>query len=270
MSVKEALIHAGLYHDRDIAIRWVGSEDIENDGAENYLSGVGGIVVPGGFGYRGVEGMIDAVQFARENQIPYLGLCLGMQVMVIEAARNLLGEEDANSTEFDQTTDHPVIDLMPDQVGVTEKGGTMRLGVYPCEISGEGVTSRAYGGTDTVVMERHRHRFEFNNSFREQLAAVGLVATGVSPDGRLVEIVEHEGHPFMAGTQFHPEFLSGPTRPHPMFKEFVAAVCEVVRDTSNGIGGDSNGDNGTDNFDLDLENDTNSKDFHGSQAGSTR
>ena len=211
MSVKEALIHAGLHHDRDVEIRWVGSEDIEKDGAETYLSGVGGIVVPGGFGYRGVEGMIEAVQYARENQIPYLGLCLGMQVMVIEAARNLLGKKDANSTEFDEKTDNPVIDLMPDQVGVTDKGGTMRLGVYPCEILGEGASARAYGGSETVIMERHRHRFEFNNSFKDSLASVGLVDTGVSPDGQLVEIVEYEDHPFMAGTQFHPVFLSGPT-----------------------------------------------------------
>ena len=227
MSVKEALTHAGLFHDKDIEIRWVASEDIENDGAEAHLTGIVGIVVPGGFGYRGVEGMIDTVQYAREHRIPYLGLCLCMQVMVIEAARNLLGKEDANSTEFDQNTSNPVIDLMPDQVGVTEKGGTMRLGVYPCEIRGDGVTSRAYGGNDNVVLERHRHRFEFNNSFRDQLASVGLVATGISPDGHLVEIVEHNDHPFMAGTQFHPEFLSRPSDPHPMFKEFVRASCEV-------------------------------------------
>ena len=227
MSVKEALTHAGLFHDKDIEIRWVASEDIENDGAEDHLAGIVGIVVPGGFGYRGVEGMIDTVQYAREHRIPYLGLCLGMQVMVIEAARNLLGKEDANSTEFDQNTSNPVIDLMPDQVGVTEKGGTMRLGVYPCEIRGDGVTSKAYGGSDNVVLERHRHRFEFNNSFRDQLASVGLVATGISPDGHLVEIVEHNEHPFMAGTQFHPEFLSRPSDPHPMFKEFVRASCEV-------------------------------------------
>ena len=230
MSVKEALTHAGLFHDRDIDIRWVASEDIENDGSEAHLSGITGIVVPGGFGYRGVEGMIDAVRYARENRIPYLGLCLGMQVMVIEAARNLLGKEDANSTEFNQDTNNPVIDLMPDQVGVTDKGGTMRLGVYPCEITGAGVTSKAYAESDSVILERHRHRFEFNNSFRDQLAAVGLMATGLSPDGSLVEIVEHDGHPFMAGTQFHPEFLSRPSRPHPMFKEFIRVACE-----SNGL-----------------------------------
>ena len=226
MSVKEALIHAGLHHGRDIEISWVQAEGIEEKGPDVYLDGIEGIVVPGGFGYRGVEGMIQTVEYARERKIPYLGLCLGMQVMVIEAARNLLGKEDANSTEFDETTTSPVIDLMPDQVDITDKGGTMRLGVYPCEISGDGVTSKAYG--ESTVMERHRHRFEFNNSFREDLVSVGLMPSGLSPDGRLVEIVEHQDHPFMAGTQFHPEFLSRPTKPHPLFREFVGASCETL------------------------------------------
>ena len=226
MSVKEALIHAGLHHGRDIEISWVQAEDIEEKGPDVYLNGVEGIVVPGGFGYRGVEGMIQTVEYARERRIPYLGLCLGMQVMVIEAARNLLGKEDANSTEFDETTTSPVIDLMPDQVGITNKGGTMRLGVYPCDILGDGVTSKAY--EQPTVMERHRHRFEFNNSFREDLVSVGLMPSGLSPDGRLVEIVEHRDHPFMAGTQFHPEFLSRPTKPHPLFREFVGASCETL------------------------------------------
>jgi len=245
MSVKEALTHAGLYNDRNIEIRWVGSEDIETDGPDSHLSNVSGIVVPGGFGYRGVEGMIEAVRYSRENQIPYLGLCLGMQVMVIEAARNLLGKKDANSTEFDQDTDNPVIDLMPDQIGITDKGGTMRLGVYPCEIIGEGVTSRAYGGSDNVVSERHRHRFEFNNSFRSELASVGLVATGISPDGNLVEIVEHTNHPFMAGTQFHPEFLSRPSAPHPMFMEFVRVASELNGGPASSVATDTKGENGT-------------------------
>ena len=227
MSVKEALIHAGLHHGRDIEISWVQAEDIEGKGPDGYLDGVEGIVVPGGFGYRGVEGMIQTVKYARERKIPYLGLCLGMQVMVIEAARNLLGKADANSTEFDEMTASPVIDLMPDQVGITDKGGTMRLGVYPCEILGDGVTSKAY--SESTVLERHRHRFEFNNSFREDLVSVGLIPSGLSPDGRLVEIVEHQDHPFMAGTQFHPEFLSRPTKPHPLFREFVGASCETLR-----------------------------------------
>lgn len=230
MSVKEALIHAGLRHGRHIEIIWVGAEDVENNGPDKYLSDVSGVVVPGGFGYRGVEGMIQTARYSREGNIPYLGLCLGMQVMVIEAARSLLGLEDANSTEFDVSTSSPVIDLMIDQVGVTDKGGTMRLGVYPCEIVEGSATARAY--EESVVMERHRHRFEFNNSFREDLISIGLTPTGVSPDGRLVEIVEHQSHPFMAGTQFHPEFLSRPTKPHPMFQEFIGVSCTVER--SNG------------------------------------
>jgi CTP synthase len=224
MSVKEALIHAGIHHSKDINIEWVAAEDIESEGPHNYLKGVSGIVVPGGFGYRGVEGMISTVQYARTEKIPYLGLCLGMQVMVIEAARNLLGIEGANSTEFDKETAGPVIDLMPDQVGVIEKGGTMRLGGYPCEIKGQGVTSKAYG-LNTVI-ERHRHRFEVNNAYKDQLSEVGLKASGLSPDGRLVEIVEYIDHPFMAGTQFHPEFLSRPTAPHPLFNEFILATSK--------------------------------------------
>ena len=224
MSVKEALIHAGLFHSKDIDIEWVGAEDVEKYGGSKYLEKVDGIVVPGGFGYRGVEGMIETVRFARENNVPYLGLCLGMQVMVIEAARNLLGKDGANSSEFDADTKDPVIDLMTDQVGVKEKGGTMRLGVYPCVIADGTITSKAYGVK--TVMERHRHRFEFNNAYKADLASVGLVSTGISPDGQLVEIVEYETHPFMAGTQFHPEFLSRPSNPHPLFREFVSATCE--------------------------------------------
>ena len=224
MSVKEALIHAGLFHRKDIDIEWVGAEDVEKYGASKYLEKVDGIVVPGGFGYRGVEGMIETVRFARENNVPYLGLCLGMQVMVIEAARNLLGKDGANSSEFDADTKDPVIDLMTDQVGVKEKGGTMRLGVYPCVIADGTITSKAYGVK--TVMERHRHRFEFNNAYKADLASVGLVSTGISPDGQLVEIVEYETHPFMAGTQFHPEFLSRPSNPHPLFREFVSATSE--------------------------------------------
>tara|TARA_B100001105_G_scaffold176862_1_gene142569 strand:+ start:681 stop:2297 length:1617 start_codon:yes stop_codon:yes gene_type:complete len=222
ISVKEALIHAGLFHSRDIEIDWIGAEDVEKDGAANYLSNADGIVVPGGFGYRGVEGMVDTVKFARENNVPYLGLCLGMQVMVIEAARNLLGKEGANSSEFDSDTKDPVIDLMLDQLDVKEKGGTMRLGVYPCVIEDGSIISRAYG--TKKIMERHRHRFEFNNAYKEDLKSVGLLPTGISPDGQLVEIVEYKSHPFMAGTQFHPEFLSRPTRPHPLFREFIAAA----------------------------------------------
>ena len=225
MSVKEALIHAGLFHSLNIDIDWIAAEEIETNGPDQFLNGLHGVVIPGGFGDRGIEGMISAVEFARQNKLPYLGLCLGMQVMVIEAARNLLGKKSANSQEFDLHTPDPVIHLMEDQVDVTQKGGTMRLGVYPCEIQPNSLTANAY--SENLVMERHRHRYEVNNDYREELARIGLKATGLSPDGRLVEIMEIEDHPFMAGTQFHPEFLSRPVRPHPMFRDFIAKSYEV-------------------------------------------
>ena len=227
MSVKEALIHAGLFHSLNIDIDWIAAEEIEKNGPDQFLKDLQGIVIPGGFGDRGIEGMVSAVQYARENKIPYLGLCLGMQVMVIEAARNLLGKKSANSQEFDVNTPDPVIHLMEDQVDVTQKGGTMRLGVYPCVIQSDSLTSRAYD--ESLVMERHRHRYEVNNDYREGLLEVGLKPTGLSPDGNLVEIMEIEDHPFMAGTQFHPEFLSRPVRPHPMFREFVGKSYEVAK-----------------------------------------
>ena len=228
ISVKEALLHAGLHHKRDIDVRWVNSEDVEQDGPGAYLDSVSGIVVPGGFGPRGIEGMIDTVRYARDNGVPYLGLCLGMQVMVVEAARSLLGKERANSTEFDPGTPDPVIDLMPDQRDIEDLGGTMRLGVYPCDIMEGSWAARAYDRP--TVSERHRHRFELTNSYREGLASVGLWPTGLSPDGRLVEIMEMAGHPFMLGVQFHPEFKSRPTRPHPLFREFVGATKDILRE----------------------------------------
>jgi len=228
ISVKEALLHAGLFHDRNIDVHWVRSEDVEQDGPERHLSSVSGIVIPGGFGPRGVEGMIDTVRYARENDVPYLGLCLGMQVMVVAAARQLLGKADANSTEFDPFTPHPVIDLMPDQKEVTEMGGTMRLGVYPCEVVADSLAARAYGRPS--VHERHRHRFELNNTYKEELETVGLWPTGLSPDGRLVEIMEMAGQAFMVGVQFHPEFLSRPTRPHPLFRDFIGAAGKTLRE----------------------------------------
>jgi CTP synthase len=224
ISVKEALMHAGLHYGVDVEIAWIASEDIEKFGCEEYLDGLSGVVVPGGFGYRGVEGMVQTVKYCRENNVPYLGLCLGMQVMVIECARNLLGRKLANSTEFDPDTPDPVIDIMPDQADVTDKGGTMRLGEYPCIVSEGSVTERAYGRS--TIMERHRHRYEFNNSYRDEFISVGLIPTGLSPDGNLVEIVEIEDHPFMTGTQFHPEFLSRPTSPHPLFREFIKLVSD--------------------------------------------
>jgi CTP synthase len=227
LSVKEALRHAGVFHGRDVDITWVHSEDIERDGAEEWLDHAAGIVVPGGFGARGVEGMVDAVAYAREQGVPYLGLCLGMQVMVMESARSLLGLPDANSTEFDPETVNPVIDLMPDQRDVSEMGGTMRLGNYPCQLMPGSKAAKSYG--TEMITERHRHRFEFNNKYRETLQEAGVLASGLSPDGRLVEIVENVDHPFMVGVQFHPEFRSRPQEPHPLFRDFVEAASLVLR-----------------------------------------
>ena len=227
ISVKEALHHAGLAHGRDIDLSWIHAEDVERRGADELLREASGVVVPGGFGERGIEGMVETVRYARENLVPYLGLCLGMQVMVIEFARHVLGRERANSTEFDSNTPDPVIDLMPDQLEVDELGGTMRLGVYPCRIMDGSLGARAYGRA--VVQERHRHRFEVNNGYREAYEAAGFWPTGLSPDGRLVEMMELDGHPFMVGVQFHPEFLSRPDRPHPLFREFIGAAREDGR-----------------------------------------
>ena len=228
ISVKEALRHAGLYHNREIEISWIHSENIERDGPEEYLNSVGGIVVPGGFGPRGVEGMIQAARYAREREIPYLGLCLGMQLMVIDLARFVLSSPNANSTEFDPTTPHPVIDLMTDQQSVHTMGGTMRLGIYPCELVDDTKAAKAYG--TQRVEERHRHRFEFNNSYREILQEGGLIASGLSPDGNLVEISELVDHPFMLGVQFHPEFLSRPNNAHPLFRDFVGIAKDTLRE----------------------------------------
>ena len=229
LSVREALTHAGLAHRCVVDLRWVPSEEIERCGPGEFLDDVMGIVVPGGFGERGVQGMIETVEYARSNQVPYLGLCLGMQVMVIEAARTLMGLDDANSTEFDPHTANPVIDLMPDQRGVTDKGGTMRLGAYPCQLVPDSMAARAYG-TDDVIHERHRHRYEVNNNYREGFGEAGMWPTGLSPDGRLVEIMEYDGPSFMVGVQFHPEFRSRPDRPHPLFSEFVRAVAGTLRE----------------------------------------
>ena len=228
ISVKEALHHAGLAHGRDIDLSWIHAEDIEKSGADELLRGASGVVVPGGFGERGIEGMVATVRYARENLVPYLGLCLGMQVMVIEVARHVLGHDLANSTEFDPNTPDPVIDLMPDQLEVEELGGTMRLGVYPCRIVEGSWGARAYG--EAEVEERHRHRFEVNNSYREAYGEVGFWPTGLSPDGRLVEMMELDDHPFMVGVQFHPEFLSRPDRPHPLFREFIGVAKSAVRE----------------------------------------
>ncbi len=222
LSVKEALYHAGIANKVNVEICWINSEDLEKGRHLDQLGQVDGIVVPGGFGYRGIEGKIVAARYAREHQVPYLGLCLGMQVMVIELARHALQSEEVNSTEFDPHVRHPVIDLMPDQQSVANMGGTMRLGVYPCHMAPGSLAADAYGLE--VAQERHRHRFELNNAYRDILARNGMVFSGLSPDRRLVEIVEMDDHPWMLGCQFHPEFLSRPTRSHPLFRAFVAAV----------------------------------------------
>ena len=232
MSVSEALDHAALAHGWDVDLRFVSSEDLERGRGWDRLRGVAGIVVPGGFGERGIEGKIDTARWARKNRVPYLGLCLGLQVMIIEIARHALGSEEANSTEFDARTKYPVIDLMPGQRSIVEKGGTMRLGLYPCRMIPGTKAAEAY--KEQVVEERHRHRFEVNNAYRELLSEAGLVFSGLSPDGRLVEIAELENHPFMLGSQFHPEFKSRPTRPHPLFKSFVAAVIDRQRARAEG------------------------------------
>ena len=228
ISVREALRHAGLDHDRDIDFQWIHSEDVERYGPDAFLSSVCGIVVPGGFGPRGVEGMIETVRYAREHQVPYLGLCLGLQVMVIEWSRNMLGMKDANSSELVPETANPVVHLMPDQSNVSSKGGTMRLGDYPCRTQTQTHTSEAYG-TD-MIMERHRHRFELNNAYRELLESSGLIVGGLSPDGNLVETGEVKDHPFMVGTQYHPEFKSRPNRPHPLFSQFIKAAKKTIRE----------------------------------------
>lgn len=228
ISVREALRHAGLYYEKDITVSWINSEELENVEPAEVLGLASGIVVPGGFGYRGVEGMIRAVQYAREEKIPYLGLCLGMQIMVIEHARHVLGLSEANSAEFVDELSHPVIDLMPDQKGLSDMGGTMRLGNYPCELVSGSKAAEAY--SVPRIDERHRHRFEFNNAYREPLQEVGLLASGLSPDGRLVEIVEHIDLDFMVGVQFHPEFRSRPENPHPLFREFIKHSVGILRE----------------------------------------
>ena len=228
ISVRESLRHAAVYLDRNVSINWVYSEDLEREQKDDLLRSASGVIVPGGFGPRGIEGMIRAAEYCRVRNVPYLGLCLGMQIMVIEYARHVLGLEEANSTEFDLETPYPVIDIMPDQRQVASKGGTMRLGAYPCDLAPGSLARQAYA-TERVV-ERHRHRFEFNNAYRQRLHEAGLMASGVSPDGRLVEISEVRGHPFMVGTQFHAEFNSRPNRPHPLFSAFIKAATKTIRE----------------------------------------
>jgi CTP synthase len=225
ISVVESLRHAGAKFAAAVDIRWVLSEDIEQNGAEKYLHGVDGIIVPGGFGSRGIEGKIEAIKYARTYSIPFLGLCLGLQTAVIEIARNVSKLAEANSTEFEAHTSYPVIDLMPDQHGVVDKGGTMRLGRYPCHLMEGSLAKTLYNGAD-IIYERHRHRFEVNNSFREKLQEAGLVFGGVSPDNRLVEMIELSSHPFFIASQFHPELKSRPDNPHPLFVGLVEAALK--------------------------------------------
>ncbi|AET70922.1 CTP synthase [Desulfosporosinus orientis DSM 765] len=224
LSVAEALRSAGTEHGAKIKIRWIDSENIEEESAEKYLEGLDGILVPGGFGNRGIEGKIEAIRYAREQKIPFLGICLGMQTAIIEIARNLCGMEGANSTEFDADTPYPVIDILPEQKDIEDKGGTMRLGISPAKLVEGSIAYQAY--QDQVVYERHRHRYEVNNQYRSEFEKVGVRFSGTSPDGRLVEITEYLDHPWFVASQFHPEFKSRPNRAHPLFREFIRAALK--------------------------------------------
>ncbi|MBR3094134.1 MAG: CTP synthase, partial [Clostridia bacterium] len=224
LSVAEALRHAGFAQNAQVDIRWIDSETITAQNAAEILGGLDGILVPGGFGSRGIEGMILAAQFAREQGLPYFGICLGMQIAVIEAARHLAGLPDANSGEFDELCRHKVIDFMPGQSDSIDKGGTLRLGAYPCEITPETTMARCY--KKQSICERHRHRYEFNNDYRAVLQQAGLTLSGLSPDGRLVETVELTDRSFYVGVQYHPEFKSRPNKPHPLFFGFIEAALK--------------------------------------------
>ncbi len=224
LSVVESLKHGGIANDADVNIKWVNSEHLNEENIKNYLLKADGILVPGGFGDRGIEGKILAAKYARENKIPYFGICLGMQMAVVEYARNVAGLTNANSSEFDPETKYPVIDLMPDQKDIDEKGGTMRLGLYPCKVNEKSRTYEVY--KEELIYERHRHRYEFNNEYRDILTKKGLVISGLSPSERLVEMIELPDHPWFIGVQFHPEFKSRPNRPHALFREFIRASLE--------------------------------------------
>ena len=242
-SVRESLYHAGVACDRDVKIDWINSEQLERDKNGELMARVKaaqGIVVPGGFGERGIEGKVKTAHYAREHKVPYLGLCLGMQIMCIEFARHVLHTDEVNSTEFDPATAHPIIDLMPDQRDISDMGGTMRLGAYPCKLTPNTKAYHAYAAAEAesaeavatgqaiTIHERHRHRYEFNNQYRKQLSDAGMIFSGVSPDNHLVEISEFRDHPFMLGSQFHPEFKSRPNRPHPLFKAFIEACIARI------------------------------------------
>jgi len=223
LSVKEALHHGGYENDAHVKIQWIESEEITPKTAPELFKGIDGIIVPGGFGDRGIDGMVEAARYAREHDIPYFGICLGMQICVIEFARNVLGFTDANSSEFNEASTHKVIDFMPDQNNEMNKGGTMRLGAYPCKIRSNSLLERCY--SESLIMERHRHRYEFNNDFRDEIEAHGMMIAGTSPDGRLVEAVEIPQNRFFVGVQYHPEFKSRPNKAHPIFREFIKAAA---------------------------------------------
>lgn len=228
LSVVEGLTHGGIVHGAQVALRWIDSEEVERKGAEAVLDGLNGVLVPGGFGYRGVEGKVASAHWARQTRTPFFGICMGLQAAVIDVARHLARLDDASSSEFWADSPHPVIDLMPDQQEIEDMGGTMRLGSYPCHLR-PGSRAHAVYGVD-LIFERHRHRFEVNNAYRERLERAGLIASGVSPDNQLVEIMELADHPWFLGTQFHPEFQSRPNRPHPLFASFIgAAVGHATR-----------------------------------------
>lgn len=221
ISVVESLKHAGFAFDSDIDIKWINAEEVNEENARELLSDVDGILVPGGFGDRGIEGKITTIKYARENKVPFLGICLGMQLASVEFARNVLGHKDANSAEINPETNYPIIDLLPEQKDIEDLGGTLRLGIFPCKLEENTKAFAAYN--DEVVYERHRHRYEFNNQFRQEMERAGFIFSGTSPDGRLVEIIELADHPWFVASQFHPEFISRPTRPQPLFRDFVEA-----------------------------------------------
>jgi CTP synthase len=223
-SLHEALVHGAMHNDCKVDLAYIDSEQIEREGVEKLLAPLDAVLVPGGFGDRGTEGKISAIAYARENKIPFFGICLGMQLAVVEFARHVAGLAGANSSEFDRDAPYAVIDLMPEQRSLRNKGATMRLGAFPCTLLPGSLAAEAYGATE--ISERHRHRYEFANDFREQLAAAGLVLSGTSPDKKLVEMVELGDHPYFIGCQFHPEFKSRPTAPHPLFTRFVRAALE--------------------------------------------
>lgn len=229
-SLNEALVHGGIANNCRVNLQFVDSEKIEKEGTDKYLADVDSILVPGGFGDRGIEGMIMAARYARENKIPYFGICLGMQMAVVDYARNVCGFKDANSSEFNAKTPYPVIDLLPEQRQVKEKGASMRLGAWPCTVEPDTFAHEAYGQKE--ISERHRHRYEFNNEYKKKLTDKGLRITGISPDGSLAEIVEIKDHPWFLGCQFHPEFKSKPTKPHPLFRKFIEAASKNTRGKS--------------------------------------